>query len=95
MFALGVICFFHPMYDTQGHIIPTLEQIRGDVSDELRYLAWWLRPTTPQELQRRVDAVSTSRQTYEWLRDAQLRLLARARQDDLCYRLIDERLKLR
>ena len=94
MFALGVICFFHPMYDTQGHIIPTLEQIPGYGDEELKHLTWWLRPVTPQDLRERVDAVSTSRETYEWLRDAQLRLLARARHDDRCYRMIDERLGL-
>ena len=88
-FALGVICFFHPFYDDQGHIIPTLEQAYHlDESDELRLLAWWLRPRTPDELKVRVDRVNEDRETYEWLRDAQLRHLARARQDDLIYKKV-------
>lgn len=79
-FALGAVCFFHPAYDDQGHIIPTREQLARDIVDpELAALAAWLRPRTPDELRRGVEAVCSSKETYEWLRDAQLRLWQRAR----------------
>ena len=94
MFALGVVCFFHPKYDTQGHILPNLAQLAAVEDDELRYLAWWLRPRTPEELRERVDAVSTSRETYEFLAQAQRRVLKRARDEDRCYRTIERRLGL-
>jgi hypothetical protein len=94
-FALGVICFFHPFYDDQGHIIPTLEQASqlGE-DDELRLLAWWLRPKNPDELKLRVDRVNEDRDTYLWLRDAQLRRLESARMEDRIYRNLTAHLGL-
>lgn len=95
MFALNVVCFFHPMYDTQGHIVPTLEQARTlNDANELKWVAWWLRPRTPDELRERVDALDSSRETWEWLVAAQRKLLEGARADDRCYREIARRLGL-
>lgn len=96
-FALGVICFFHPLYDTQGHIVPTLDQIREaphEHDDEIKHLAWWLRPRSPSELRERVAAVASSRETYEWLAFAQLALLDQALEEQRCVNLIEQRLGL-
>ncbi|MGH9202129.1 MAG: hypothetical protein ACRD2A_12945, partial [Vicinamibacterales bacterium] len=82
-FALGVVCFFHPNYDTQGHVVPTRQQLaRGEVSDdELAALARWLRPRTPDELMKGVRAVNESRETFEWLVAAQRRRWESARDE--------------
>lgn len=95
-FAVGTVCFFHPRYDTQGHIVPTVQQCKeGLVEDEeLKYLAWWLRPENPEQLGERIIATWESRETYEWLRDAQRRHLERARSRNLIHQLIDSRLGL-
>jgi hypothetical protein len=39
-FAAGTICFFHPKYDTQNHIL----------KDATPSMKLWLRPRTPQEM---------------------------------------------
>ena len=97
MFRLGTICFFHPAYDVQGHVVPTHEQLRaGAWADDPSAvaLAGWLRPSTPEELRTRVEAVASSRETYEWLRDEQLRLEQRYIDEDLAFRSIEARLGL-
>jgi len=99
-FRAGTICFFHPSYDSQGWIIPTLEQVeRGEVEDRpqcsadvLAYLARWLRVRTPGELRSRVAAVASSRETYEWLRNAQLARDGAMIAEDVFIRKIGERL---
>lgn len=91
-FSTGTICFFHPHYDTQGHIIPTLKN--ADTSTELGYLAKWLRVTDPDDLRRKVKAVSSSRQTYEWLAKAQWNHFTKAQEDKRCVRSIEKRLGL-
>lgn len=64
-FATGVVCFFHPLYDTQDSIIfPDGEDA---ASDELRHLHAWLRVKNPEDLERKVKAVASSRDTYAWL----------------------------
>lgn len=96
-FSTGTICFFHPMYDTQGHIIPNLRQLNEHPEDtsELAYLAQWLRVKDPDDLAKKVKAVSTSRETYEWLRDAQLRHLTRELETQRCVTSIERRLGVR
>lgn len=72
-FAVGTVCFFHPMYDTQGHIIPTLKQannMRGD----LAHLAKWLRLREPSDLPKRVEALKASEDAWLWLVRAQRKL---------------------
>lgn len=92
-FALGVICFFHPAYDDQGHIVPTREQAR-DLDEDTRTLVDWLRPQTPDELKQRVDAVDQDNATYQWLVWQQWRLLEKAREEDRCYHMIADQLGL-
>jgi hypothetical protein len=88
-FSAGVICFFHPMYDTQGHIIP---RDRDSRDDELQHLAQWLRVKDPDDLAKKVKAVTSSRETYEWLATAQLRLLQKELTDQRCVTAIERRL---
>lgn len=94
-FASGVVCFMHPQYDTQGHVVPTLEQVeRGDVDDdaELKTLATWLRVRNPEDLAKRVDYVSASEDTWKWIVGAQRRLYEKARDEAACIAEIEERL---
>lgn len=58
-FAAGTVCFFHPKYDTQNHIL-------GDASDTLRD---WLRVADPTSLRARVAhlASESGRADWEWL----------------------------
>jgi hypothetical protein len=46
-FAAGVVCFFHPAYDDQNHIL----------SDAPEWLRDWLRVDGPQELRDRIRAM--------------------------------------
>lgn len=97
-FATGTVIFFHPYYDTQGNVIPTLEQVNAGMVDhdpDLKNLASWLRVRTPEELRLRVDAVSSSRETWEYLAGIQRRMY-----DDACVKMdylhsIERRLGLR
>jgi hypothetical protein len=94
-FAAGVVCFFHPQYDTQGHIIPTLEQVeRGDVDDlpELKALATWLRVRNPEDLQKRIAHMDNSEETWKWIVGAQRRLYDAAREDAACIVEIEDRI---
>lgn len=98
-FSQGVVCFFAPGYDDQGHIIPTAEQIAQDaVHDHFtasdKDLATWLRCASPEQFRARVDAVSTSRETYEWLVTAQHDLFTRRKSEGRIYTMIQERLGL-
>lgn len=103
-FATGTVCFFHPGYDTQGHIIPTLDQVeRDDVReptgfvmsrDELAHLARWLRVCDPGDLAKKVRAVNESEETWRWLVERQ-RALYDARCAELRHvRIIEKRLGL-
>jgi hypothetical protein len=62
-FGLGVVCFFHPDYDTQNNIL-------GDASPHLHA---WLRVKTPAQLRDRVIHLNTvaGRQDWERLVDLQ------------------------
>ncbi len=63
-FAAGVVCFFHPAYDTQDHIL-------GDADPELRD---WLRPATREEFWRRVDHLGTEAGKSDFYRILYLQL---------------------
>jgi hypothetical protein len=98
-FALDVVCFFHPAYDTQGHVIP----VRGKdgrwtgnhANDpEVCHLAEWLRPQTSSQFHKRVLAVASSRETFEWLVGVQRRLWQDARDQQMAVRTIGRRLGL-
>jgi hypothetical protein len=90
-FATGTICFFHPKYDTQGHIIPTL--VNAD-DGEVGHLAKWLRAKDPDDLEKKVKAVSSSREVYDWLAGSQLHLLHRELNAQRCVTTIEKRLGL-
>lgn len=68
-FATGTVCFFHPQYDTQGHIIPTMEQVRRHqvADEELAHIASWLRVEDPDQLAKRVKIINESENTWRWL----------------------------
>jgi hypothetical protein len=98
-FATGTICFFHPEYDTQGHIIPTKDQVEAwessvGIDDERIHLAKWLRVDSPDELRKKVDAVSSSPDTWAWLATTQRRLYDKACNERRIIKLIEERLRL-
>lgn len=92
--ALGTVCFCHPNWDDQGHVVPTLAAVEAGVLDDdpaLKHLTSWLRPSTPQELYERVKAVCSSQGTYEWLRDQQYKLYRRAIAEQRAIKMIEER----
>lgn len=93
-FSTGTICFFHPSYDTQGNIIPRLDEVGDILDDDLKALTRWLRIGTPEDLKKRVDAVSNDQGTYEWLRDMQYKLFDAAMEDQRCITMIEKRLGL-
>jgi len=100
-FAHGTVCFFHPEYDTQGHIIPTLAQANSDAywaaagpNENLRQLARWLRVRDPGELQKRVDHLSDNYEAWCWLVKQQRALYDRAVVDPLHVTMIERRLGL-
>lgn len=66
-FLAGAICFFHPEYDTQGHIVPTARMLRSVPDSDRKVLFSWLRPKTPEDLKKAVDAVSSSYDTWKFL----------------------------
>ena len=82
-FANGVVCFFHPWYDTQGHIVPTLKQVEAkDKSQwtDLDYLGRYLRVPDAEQLKKRVEHLNTNagRKDWEWIVDTQLALFDKA-----------------
>ena len=94
-FATGTVCFFHPAYDTQGHIIPTLDQLRDnpDAYDpDVVSLARWLRVRNPRQLEQRVEAVAENEPTWRWLARAQRDLYNQACGNPLIVQKIKERL---
>lgn len=71
-FAYGVVCFFHPGYDVQGHILPTLDQLsESDMYEafnpEGAALAKWLRVDSPEDLKRRVDYLTENPEAWKQL----------------------------
>lgn len=93
MFAAGTVCFFHPKYDDQGHILPTLEQCRDLAEDsELRRLAQWLRVRTPEELRERVDRMNRDRDGWLAVVQRQRLLFEKFSGEQRCVREIEARL---
>lgn len=100
-FAVGTVCFFHPDYDTQGHIVPTLEQANSDswwsasgLDDDLRRLALWLRVRDPADLARRVQHLQGDSDAWWWLVCQQRALYERACAELRHVRAIERRLGL-
>lgn len=89
MFALGVVCFMHPKYDTQGHILPTLDQLDPKVDgDVISTLTQWLRVTSPTQLRKRIDHLNTHWEDWEWIVKAQRAVYNYARRENRCLRVI-------
>jgi hypothetical protein len=66
-FAAGIVCFFHPEYDTQGHILPaTLPQMLR-ASDDIAMLSNFLRVETPEQLRDRVQSVQNDVELWKKL----------------------------
>jgi hypothetical protein len=72
-FLTNTVCFFHPRYDDQDHIL-------SDADPDLKR---WLRPPTPAALKIAVDTVNRDDDVYEWLVNAQRAHLYRRFTQDL------------
>ena len=83
-FAAGTVCFFHPAYDTQNHIL-------GDAD---AWLQDWLRVPTATELWKRVERLNSPDGYYEWRKIVQLQRehFDRALQDLTYMKMIEERI---
>jgi hypothetical protein len=90
-FLAGVICFAHPAYDTQGHIIPTREQLRDYPDGDRKTLFQWLRPPTPVSLQQAVHVVSNDYDTWRFLAEEQRRYVDEAYAEMRVIEEIEER----
>lgn len=71
-FALGSVCFFHPRYDDQGHILPNEKSTRAFSSDA-EMLGQYLRVSSPQQLAERVEEVTSNPDLYYAIVTAQRR----------------------
>lgn len=56
-FAAGTVCFFHPLYDDQNHILSGLPEVAQQ----------WLRVKHPGDFQRKLHEVSNDRDLWTWL----------------------------
>jgi hypothetical protein len=97
LFAAGTVCFMHPKYDTQGHIVPTLNQC--DEMDEeyggpstQTHLARWLRVESVSQLRKRIDHLHANQEDWEWIVRAQRAVFNVAREENLCLTMIGESL---
>lgn len=72
-FAYGTVCFFHPDYDSQGWILPTVDQLMDGTGDlhEGADLARWLRVQSPEQLKARVDYLAQNEDVWRALVVAQ------------------------
>lgn len=86
--AQNTVCFMHPGYDTQNHILKQLEPDERSLHD-------WLRVESPEQLRKRVDAVMRDDDAYQWLAATQRRLLDRAMTQDRVGSILRERIETR
>lgn len=82
-FANGTVCFFHPGYDTQDHILGRDHELRR-----------WLRVESPEQLERRVRWLDDHPSDWEWIVTRQWRLLLHTLAEDKIGRMIHDRLQL-
>jgi hypothetical protein len=84
-FAAGVVCFFHPYYDDQDHIL----------RDAPMGLKDWLRVKTPKELAMRVAHLNQrdGRADWEWIVKMQRRHFDDAVAERKYMKMIDDRLR--
>ena len=66
-FAHGTVCFFHPKYDNQDHVLRDAPLAMKD----------WLRVKTPDELRKRVEHLTQNKAAWEWLVEQQWQHYAR------------------
>jgi hypothetical protein len=71
-FGLGVVCFFHPEYDTQNNIL----------RDAPTFLTNWLRVRTPAELRDKVIHLNTTAGRKDW------ELIVNAQHDHFQYNVL-------
>lgn len=83
-FGAGVVCFFHPEYDKQNHIL----------HDAPKWLQDWLRVKTPTELKERVAHLATVAGSSTWrtIVDAQRKHFYKSMQNPQYLQMIDDRL---
>lgn len=81
-FAAGTVCFFHPSYDDQNHIL-------ADAPDDLRD---WLRVTSPEDFRERLTTVSSNETLWRWLIRAQRRHFDDAIGELQYMKMIEERI---
>lgn len=79
-FAGGTICFFHPDYDDQDHIL-------CDAHPNLRE---WLRVKTPRDLKLRIAAVTGNPSTASWIIQRQREHFEKAMSEKRYLRTIEE-----
>jgi hypothetical protein len=84
-FAAGVVCYFHPVYDDQDHIL----------RDAPMGLKEWLRVKSPEELKIRVDHLNSQagRPDWEWIVKMQRRHFDDAVAERRYMKMIDARLR--
>lgn len=80
-FAAGTVCFFHPLYDDQNHILGGLP----DVAQQ------WLRVTHPGDFRRKLHEVTHDRDLWEYLVAAQRAYFDREIAELRYVQLIEER----
>jgi hypothetical protein len=88
LFAAGTVCFMHPKYDSQGHIVPTLEQCDEMEESTLTHLARWIRVESPGQLRKKIDHLNENERDWRWIVQAQRAVYNVAREEQLCLRHI-------
>lgn len=89
-FAAGTVCFFHPMYDTQGHVLPTLDMLqRFNYAPEVVSLVKWLRADSPLNFWKRVKLVHESKDLWNELVTLQYKLFQLAMKADIFMKSLD------
>lgn len=81
-FAAGTVCFFHPAYDTQNHILK-------DAPDGL---AQWLRLEKPRDLKVRIAAICANPNTFRWIIEKQRQHFDNAMKEKRYLQMIESRL---
>jgi hypothetical protein len=74
-FAAGTVCFFHPAYDSQNHIL----------ADAPKWLQIWLRVPTATDLRKRVEHLNSRTGAQDW------RDIVRAQYRHFTNALVEER----
>lgn len=84
-FLNGTVCFFHPKYDEQDHILGRLQEHEKKLYD-------WLRCPDPEALRKRVEHVAKDDDAYLWLVNTQRAFLERCFTEDLLGKTLHRRI---